>query len=60
MWSECQWIVARLQNLARQQEGQDLVEYALVLTLIISVVVASVGGVAAPISVYLNNVKAAL
>jgi Flp pilus assembly pilin Flp len=41
--------------LVRREGGQDLVEYALFLALIVAVVVASVRAVSAPISAILNN-----
>ncbi len=51
-----QRLIFKLQCLIRREGGQDLVEYALLLALIVSFVVASVGAVSAPIINILNNV----
>ncbi len=54
-----QRLIFKLQCLMRREGGQDLVEYALFLALIVAFVVASVRSVSAPITAILNNVIAA-
>jgi pilus assembly protein Flp/PilA len=47
----------KLQELMNREEGQDLVEYAMLIALIALVLVASVGKVASAISTIFINVE---
>ena len=49
-------LILKLQCLMRWEGGQDLVEYALFLALIVAFAVASVGAMSAPITAMLNKV----
>jgi pilus assembly protein Flp/PilA len=50
----------KLQNLANNEQGQDLVEYALVIALISLTVITSVKGVATAVNTVFSNVSNSL
>lgn len=54
MWE----FAARFFRVAKQQDGQDLVEYALLIALIVVVLVASVGGASSPLLAIYNHILA--
>jgi pilus assembly protein Flp/PilA len=53
-------LFVKFQNLMNREEGQDLVEYAMLIALIALVLVASVGKVASAISTTFSNISTAL
>jgi Flp pilus assembly pilin Flp len=55
-----QRLIFKLQCLIRREGGQDMVEYALLLALIVAFLVASVGAMSAPITAMLNKVTTTL
>jgi len=50
----------KLQNLAENEQGQDLVEYALLIALISLTVITSVKGVATAVNTVFSNVSNSL
>lgn len=50
----------KLQNLANNEQGQDLVEYALVIALISLAVITSTKGVATAVNTVFSNVSNSL
>jgi pilus assembly protein Flp/PilA len=50
----------KLQNLANVEQGQDLVEYALLIALISLTVITSVSGVATAVNTVFSNVSNSL
>jgi len=50
----------RLQNLTKSEEGQDLVEYALLVCLIALAAIVGVNKVAAAITTVFSNISASL
>jgi Flp pilus assembly pilin Flp len=60
MWSDIQWRNFVSQCLFNREEGQDLVEYALVVGLLSTAVVTALGSVAAPLNVLFNKAVVAL
>jgi len=50
----------KLQNLANNEQGQDLVEYALLIALISLTVITSVKGVATAVNTVFSNVSSSL
>ena len=53
-------LYVKLQGLRDREEGQDLVEYALLVALIALVCVASVSNVATAVSTVFNNISGSL
>jgi pilus assembly protein Flp/PilA len=51
---------AKFQDLKNRDEGQDLVEYALLVALISLAAVAAIGGVANEIKTVFNSIETAL
>ena len=51
--------ISWLEGLLSREDGQDMLEYAMVIAVIIAVVVDSIRTVAVPINTILNNVIAA-
>lgn len=49
-----------VQNLREQEEGQDLVEYALLVSLIALACIAAVGSVASAVTTVFNNISTSL
>jgi pilus assembly protein Flp/PilA len=52
--------IARLQALARGDEGQDLLEYALLVSLIALVAVLAIGATGTNVNAIFNSIAAAL
>jgi pilus assembly protein Flp/PilA len=50
----------RLQNLARREEGQDLVEYALLVSLIALAAISGVSHIASAVTTVFSNISASL
>jgi pilus assembly protein Flp/PilA len=50
----------QLHNLAQREEGQDLVEYALVVCLIALATISSVNNVASAINIVFSNISSSL
>jgi Flp pilus assembly pilin Flp len=57
MWFALWKIRLALQSLIRQEDGQDLVEYAMIILLCVVVAVASVGGLANIILGYFHYIN---
>jgi len=53
-------LYASFQNLVFNQEGQDLVEYALLLTMISLALISSVSGIASAVSSVFTNISSTL
>jgi pilus assembly protein Flp/PilA len=53
-------LYVKLQSLMNREEGQDLVEYALLVALIALVCVASINGVASAIKTVFSNISSSL
>ena len=53
-------LYTKFQNLANKEQGQDLVEYALLCTLIGLALVASISGVATAVSNVFSNISSSL
>jgi len=53
-------LIARLKNLARGEEGQDLLEYALLVSLIALVAVISIGLAGTQVNVIFGKIATAL
>jgi pilus assembly protein Flp/PilA len=53
-------LIIRLRSLARQEEGQDLLEYALLVALIALVAVAAVTAAGVSVNTIFTNIAAAL
>ncbi len=53
-------LYVKLQNLANIEQGQDLVEYALLIALISLTVITSVNGVATAVNTVFSNVSNSL
>jgi pilus assembly protein Flp/PilA len=53
-------LYVKLQSLMTREEGQDLVEYALLLCLIALAAILSVKGVATQVTTIFNNISASL
>jgi pilus assembly protein Flp/PilA len=53
-------LYAKLQGLKNGEEGQDLVEYALLVALIALVCVASINGIASAIQTVFSNISSSL
>ena len=53
-------LYVNLQNLAKNERGQDLVEYALLIALISLAVITSVKGVATAVNNVFSNVSSSL
>jgi Flp pilus assembly pilin Flp len=49
-----------IRNMWSNDEGQDLIEYALMLTLILLVSVAAIGGIGSKVSAIFTNTNSAL
>jgi Flp pilus assembly pilin Flp len=50
----------KLQNLANREDGQDLIEYALIASLIALAIITASKGVATAISTTFNDISASL
>jgi len=50
----------KFQNLASSEDGQDLVEYALLLSLVALAMIASLNGLATTINKTFNNISTSL
>jgi len=53
-------LIARLQSLVQQNEGQDLLEYALLVALIAVVAVVAVTAAGVQVSTIFNSITAAI
>ena len=53
-------LYVKLQNLAINQEGQDLVEYALLLTMISLALIAAINGLASAVTTAFTNISSSL
>ena len=53
-------LYVKLQNLANDQQGQDLVEYALLLTMISLALISGINGIATAITTVFTNVSSSL
>ena len=53
-------LYVKLQNLANDQQGQDLVEYALLLTMISLALISGINGIATAITSVFTNVSSSL
>ncbi len=60
MWSRFQRLIFKLQCLMRREDGQDLVEYALILALIALGATVSMKSLATAISTEFNNITTRL
>ena len=50
----------KLQNLTNSEQGQDLVEYALLLTMVSLVLVSGIRGIATAVNTVFNTVSSSL
>ncbi len=53
-------LIVKLQDLASREEGQDLVEYALLVALISTAAIAGAGKVATAINTIFTNISSSL
>ncbi|MGO8758975.1 MAG: Flp family type IVb pilin [Terracidiphilus sp.] len=53
-------LYVRLQNLMNREEGQDLVEYALLVCLIALAAITGVNKVASAVTIVFNNISSSL
>jgi pilus assembly protein Flp/PilA len=53
-------LYVKFQNLMARQEGQDLVEYALLLTMISLALISSMNGIASAIRTVFSNISTSL
>lgn len=56
----CLVVLLKLQNLAQSEEGQDLVEYALLVTLIALAAISGVKHVATAVNGVFSNISSSL
>jgi len=53
-------VYIKLQNLMSSEQGQDLTEYALLLTMISLALTSSIGGIAKAVSLAFSNISSTL